>query len=323
MVIKTALVSGITGQDGAYLAKLLVDKGYKVYGLIRSFTGSSTHRLQYLDVRQKVELVECDLQDLSQVIKIILDTKPTEIYNLAAQSSVSLSFKQPIGTIQFNINSVVNILEAVRLINPAIRFYQASTSEMFGKIEELPITEDSKLHPLSPYAISKVAGHQITINYRESYGLYACCGILFNHESYLRGENFIVKKALKSAFDILHGKVEFIEFGNLNVKRDFGYSPAYIEVMWLMLQQELPDDFVISSGESVYLSDVVKYIFNKLGIPLSAIKINQGFFRPTDIVDIYGSNEKARRLLGWDYSMNFFQVLDLLIEEERVNYGKQ
>ena len=288
MQTKTALVSGITGQDGAYLAKLLVDKGYKVYGLIRSLTGSSTYRLQYLGVRQQIDLVECDLQDLSQVIKIILETKPSEIYNLAAQSSVSLSFKQPIGTIQFNINSVVNILEAIRLINPAIRFYQASSSEMFGKIEELPITENSKLHPLSPYAISKVAAHHITINYRESYNLYACCGILFNHESYLRGDSFIVKKALVAAFDISSGKKAFIEFGNLGVKRDFGFSPKYVEAMWLMLQQEKPDDFVICSGKSVYLQDVVNYIFTKLNVPLSAIRTNDGFLRPTDITDIYG-----------------------------------
>jgi GDPmannose 4,6-dehydratase len=320
--MKTALISGITGQDGAYLAEFLINKGYKVYGLIRSFTGSNTYRLQYLGIHKKAELVECDLQDLSQVIKIILETKPAEIYNLAAQSSVSLSFKQPIGTIQFNINSVVNMLEAIRLINPGIRFYQASSSEMFGRIEELPITEESKLHPLSPYAISKVAAHHITINYRESYGLYACCGILFNHESYLRGENFIVKKALTGAFDILSGKKETIEFGNLDVKRDFGYSKKYIEAMWLMLQQEKADDFVICSGVSIYLYDVVKYIFAKLNIPVSAIKTNQSFFRPTDIVDIYGSSEKAHRLLGWNYNMNFFDVLDILIEEERVNYDK-
>lgn len=318
--MKTAIVSGITGQDGAYLAKFLTDKGYKVYGLVRTLSGASTFRLQYLNVLGKVELVECDLQDLSQVIKIILETKPAEIYNLAAQSSVSLSFKQPIGTIQFNINSVVNILEAIRLINPAIRFYQASSSEMFGKIDELPITEESKLHPLSPYAISKVAAHHITINYRESYGLYACCGILFNHESYLRGEHFIVKKALTGALDILAGKREYLEFGNIQVKRDFGYSKSYVEAMWLMLQQDKADDFVICSGRSVALYDVVRYIFNKLGIPESAIRVNDNLFRPTDIEDIYGSSEKAKRLLGWDYHMNFFEVLDLLIEEERANY---
>jgi GDPmannose 4,6-dehydratase len=320
--MKTAIISGVTGQDGAYLARLLLDKGYKVVGLIRSLTGSNTYRLEYLDVLDKVTLLECDLQDLSQVIKVISSVQPQEFYNLAAQSSVSLSFQQPIGTIQFNINSVVNILETIRLIDPSIRFYQASSSEMFGKIEELPITEGSKLHPLSPYAISKVAAHHTTINYRESYGLYACCGILFNHESYLRGENFIIKKALTGAFDILAGKKEFIEFGNLDVKRDFGFSKKYVEAMWLMLQQEKPDDFVICSGQSVYLHDVVKYVFKKVGIPASAIRISKAYFRPTDIVDIYGSSEKAHRLLGWDYNTDFFGILDILIEEERINYGR-
>lgn len=289
--------------------------------MIRSTTGSNTYRLQYLGILDRIELVECDLQDLSQVIKIIARVKPDEFYNLAAQSSVSLSFQQPIGTIQFNINSVVNILEAIRLLNPSIRFYQASSSEMFGKIEELPITEESKLHPLSPYAISKVAAHHITINYRESYGLYACCGILFNHESYLRGDHFIVKKVLAGACDILAGKKEFIEFGNLQVKRDFGFSKKYVEAMWLMLQQEKADEFVICSGQSVYLLDVVKYVFNKLNIPLSAIRVNPAYFRPTDIEDIYGSGEKARTVLAWDYNMNFFDVLDILIAEERMNYA--
>jgi len=319
--MKTAIISGITGQDGAYLAKFLIDKGYKVYGLIRSFTGSNTYRLEYLGILDKIELLECDLQDLSQVIKIISGTKPREFYNLAAQSSVSLSFHQPIGTIQFNINSVVNVLEAIRLLDSSIRFYQASSSEMFGKIEELPITEESKLHPLSPYAISKVAGHHITIHYRESYGLFACCGILFNHESYLRGNHFIVKKVLTGAFDILAGKKDFIEFGNLHVKRDFGFSKKYVEAMWLMLQQEKADDFVICSGQSVSLHDVVTYVFNKLNIPLSAIRISNTLFRPNDIEDIYGSGMKAARLLGWDYKMNFFEVLDILIEEERMNYA--
>lgn len=292
-----------------------------MHGLIRSFTGSNVYRLEYLDILDKLELLECDLQDLSQVIKIISGTKPHEFYNLAAQSSVSLSFHQPIGTIQFNINSVVNILEAIRLLDPSIRFYQASSSEMFGKIEELPITEESKLHPLSPYAISKVAGHHITIHYRESYGLFACCGILFNHESYLRGNNFIVKKVLTGAFDILAGKRDFIEFGNLHVKRDFGFSKMYVEGMWLMLQQEKADDFVICSGQSVSLHDVVTYVFNKLNIPLTAIRVNKTLFRPNDIEDIYGSGAKASRLLGWDYKMNFFEVLDILIEEERMNYA--
>jgi GDPmannose 4,6-dehydratase len=317
---RIALITGITGQDGAYLSQLLLSKNYRVVGLIRSVGGSNTYRLKYLEILDKITLMECDLQDLSQVIKILNEVKPDEIYNLAAQSSVSLSFQQPIGTIQFNINSVVNILEAIRISNAAIRFYQASSSEMYGKIDRLPITEESRFHPLSPYAISKVAAHHITINYRESYGLFACCGILFNHESFLRGENFIVKKAISGAFSILTGKRNTIDFGNLNVKRDFGFSKKYVEAMWLMLQQETPDDFLICSGKSVYLKEIVEYIFSKLNLPPAAIKISESYFRPTDIVDIYGSADKARRLLNWNYDMNFFDVLDLLIEEEKAQY---
>jgi GDPmannose 4,6-dehydratase len=320
--LKTAIITGITGQDGAYLTRLLLEKEYKVIGLIRSHYGSNLSRLKYLNVLDKLELLECDLGDLSQVLNIISTHKPAEIYNLAAQSSVSLSFQQPIGTLAFNINSVLNFLEAIRLLNPAIRFYQASSSEMFGKVDNLPITEESRVHPLSPYAISKVTGHYICINYRESYKLHTCCGILFNHESYLRGENFLIRKLIKGAFDIIHGKREFLEFGNLDIKRDFGWSEKYVEAMWLMLQQEQPDDYIISSGKSIALSEIVHYVFDKMKISRDLIRINRSLFRPTEIEDIYGSNEKAKSILNWDYEMDFFQVLDLIIDEERNNYGK-
>lgn len=319
---QVALITGITGQDGAYLSRLLLQQNYRVVGLMRSSYNANLSKLRYLGIIDRVELKECDLLDLSQVIKILNEYKPHEIYNLAAQSSVSLSFQQPIGTIQFNINSVVNLLEAIRLVKPDTRFYQASTSEMFGKIEQLPITEDSKFHPLSPYAISKVAAHYITINYRESYKLFTCCGILFNHESYLRGENFFVKKVIQAAIDIRHGKRQELEVGNLNIKRDFGWSEKYVEAMWLMVQAEQPEDYVISSGRSVWLKDIVEYVFKKLSLDLSKIKTNQQFFRPTDIEDIYGSSEKARKQLNWNYNLDFFNVLDKLIEEEERNYGK-
>jgi GDPmannose 4,6-dehydratase len=320
--LKSAIITGITGQDGAYLARLLLEKGYKVIGLIRSHYGSNLSRLKYLNLLDKVELVECDQSDLSQVLNIISTHKPNEVYNLAAQSSVSLSFQQPIGTINFNIQSVLNMLEAIRLLNPAIRFYQASTSEMFGKVNNLPITEDSIVHPLSPYAISKVTAHYVCINYRESYNLYTSCGILFNHESYLRGENFFVKKVIKGAIDILHGKREFLEVGNLDIKRDFGWSEKYVEAMWLLLQQDTPDDYIISSGKSITLREVVHYVFDKLGVDRNKIKINPAFFRPTEIEDIYGSNKKARTVLNWQYDMDFFKVLNLIIEEECKNYDK-
>lgn len=320
---KTALITGITGQDGAYLTRLLLQKGYKVVGLIRSRSGSNLGKLDYLGVLDKIELAECDMTDLSQIIKILSRYNPDEVYNLAAQSSVALSFEQPIGTIQFNINSVVNLLEAIRLINRSIRFYQASTSEMYGKIDKLPITEESAFHPLSPYAISKVAAHYITINYRESYNLFACCGILFNHESYLRGNNFFVKKVIKGALDIRHGKASELVLGNLNIRRDFGWSEKYVEVMWLMLQQEKAEDFVISSGESVLLKDIVEYIFKRLEISLELIRNDKTLLRPTDIEDIYGCSSKAKRLLNWDYNMSFFDVLDEIMKEEALNYGQE
>ena len=291
-------------------------------GLIRSQYGSNLSRLKYLNLVEKIELVECDLGDLSQVLNIISLHQPQEIYNLAAQSSVSLSFQQPIGTIEFNVHSVLHLLEAIRLLNPEIKFYQASSSEMFGKVNSLPITEQSHIHPLSPYAISKVTGHYICINYRESYKLFTCCGILFNHESYLRGENFFVRKLIRGAFDLLHSKQQFLEFGNLHIKRDFGWSEKYVEAMWLMLQQSNADDYVISSGTSISLLEIVHYVFDRLKIDKGLIKINPKFFRPTEIADIYGSSEKARQQLNWQYDMSFYAVLDLIMEEERINYGK-
>jgi GDPmannose 4,6-dehydratase len=318
---KTAIITGVTGQDGAYLSQLLLQKGYNVMGLIRSFYGSNLYRLEYLDLMDKIRLEECDLSDLSQVIKIISAHRPKEVYNLAAQSSVALSFQQPIGTLQFNISSVLNLLEAIRLVDPSIRLYQASTSEMYGRIQELPISEESIFHPLSPYAISKITAHHICINYRESYGLFTSCGILFNHESYLRGSNFFLKKLLHGALDIVHGKKDHLEFGNLAIKRDFGYSRKYVEAMWLMLQHPHPDDFMICSGRSVLLRDVVEHVYRRLDIPLEKIKINPSLFRPTEIEDIRGTNEKARKLLDWQYDLDFFDVLDLLLEEEKRNYG--
>lgn len=318
--MRTAIITGVSGQDGAYLARLLLQKQYKVIGLIRSLYGSNLNRLNYLGITAQVEIVECDLSDLSQVLNIVAAHKPDEIYNLAAQSSVSLSFKQPIGTIEFNVRSVLNLLETIRLLNPKIKFYQASSSEMFGHVNNLPIVENSVVHPLSPYAISKVTCHYISINYRESYNLYTSCGILFNHESYLRGQGFFVKKVLKGALDILHGKTDLLEVGNLDIRRDFGWSEKYVEAMWLMLQQEVPDDYIVSSGHSISLRDVVYYVFDKLNIDRHKIKVNKALFRPTEINDIYGSNEKALQKLNWNYTMNFFEVLDILIEEERRNY---
>lgn len=320
-IMKKAFITGITGQDGAYLSRLLLSKGYEVVGLIRSHYGSNFDRLLYLGVKDQIKLIECDLRDLSQVLNLIKEEQPDEIYNLAAQSSVALSFQQPIGTIEFNLKSVLNLLEAIRLLNKNIKFYQASSSEMFGRVNILPITEESHIHPLSPYAISKVSAHYLCVNYRESYGLFTSCGILFNHESYLRGEGFFIRKLIKGAFDLKYGKKDFLEFGNLNIKRDFGWSERYVEAMWLMLQHTQPEDFVICSGESVYLRDIVHYVFDRQGVSRDKIKINPALFRPSEIEDIYGSNEKAKKILNWNYSMSFFEVLDKIMEEEALHYG--
>lgn len=317
---KVAIITGITGQDGAYLSALLLQKNYKVVGVTRSSNNANRHSLSYLGIAEQVRLEECDLTDLSAVIKLLTKYRPSEIYNLAAQSSVGLSFEQPIGTVTFNITSVLNLLEAIRIADKNIRFYQASSSEMYGKVKNLPIDEDTPMHPLSPYAISKASAHWIVINYREAYGLYACCGVLFNHESYLRSGNFFVKKVLKSALDIKNNKQDLLEVGNIDIKRDFGYAQEYVQAMWLMLQQPSPEDFIICSGSSISLHTIVSYIFEKLGLPQERFAVSQKFFRPTDIEDIYGNNTKAKLKLGWHCTESFFEVLDKLIQEEILNY---
>ena len=317
-MIKVAIITGITGQDGAYLAQLLHSKGYRVIGLIRSYSHINFKGLEYLKLKDKVELLECDLADLSQVMSIIKEYNPNEIYNLAAQSSVSLSFRQPIGTIQFNILSVLNLLEAIRMLNPECRFYQASSSEVFGEAK-LPIKETSGINPISPYSISKASAHWITKNYRDSYGLFSCSGFLFNHESYLRSDNFFIKKVILQAIKIKNGEAETLEVGNIDIKRDFGWAPKYVEAMYLMLQQPHADDYLICSNHSVSLRSIIEYVFNYLNISLDRLVINEKYFRPTEIIDIYGDNTKAKAKLGWEYEMSFYDVLTILINEEIEN----
>lgn len=317
--LKTAFITGITGQDGAYLSQLLVGKGYKLVGLIRSVSHSNTRSLAYLGVNKHIVFEECDLLDITKVIKLINQYQPTEIYNLAAQSSVSASFSQPIGTLQFNVISVINILEAIRIVNPAIKFYQASSSEMYGKVLDLPITEKTAFHPLSPYAISKATAHWTTVNYRESYGLFACCGVLFNHESYLRTENFFVKKIVRDCISIHYKQKEFLEVGNIDIKRDFGYAPKYVEAMWLMLQQSVAEDYLICSGASVSLRSIILHVFKRFNIDADRLLIKEHLFRPTDIEDNYGIADKAKTQLNWVYDTDFYTILDLMIDEELMN----
>jgi GDPmannose 4,6-dehydratase len=286
--MKTALITGITGQDGAYLSELLLKKGYKVVGLLRSNDSINTKRLDYLGITSKITFDVCNLLDIANIINILNKYHPVEIYNLAAQSSVGESFNQPIGTLNFNIISVANLLESIKIIDKSIKFYQASSSEMFGSINNLPLEESSIFHPVSPYGISKASAHWITVNYRESFGLFTTSGILFNHESVLRGDNFIIKKIIKSALNIKNGKQDVLEVGNIDIKRDFGYAPKYVEAMYLMMQHDKPDDYIIASGMSLSIREIIYYVFEKLGLSKDKIVINQDFFRPNEIENLYG-----------------------------------
>jgi GDPmannose 4,6-dehydratase len=316
---KTAIITGITGQDGAYLSSLLLKQDYQVIGLVRSKAHGNFQGLRYVGAFQSVIIEECDLLDLTRIITLLNRYQPDEIYNLAAQSSVSVSFEQPIGTFQFNTLSVFNLLEATRIINKKIKFYQASSSEMYGRVHSLPISESTVFHPLSPYAISKASAHWICVQYRESYNMFISCGILFNHESYLRSPNYFVKKVISESLRISRGETRALHVGNLDIKRDFGYATKYVECMQLMLQGDEPGDFTICSGQSVSLRSIVEYIFEKLNIPLSACVVSRDLYRPSEIQDIYGDSTKAKAVLNWTYDLTFFNVLDLMLEEERRN----
>jgi GDPmannose 4,6-dehydratase len=317
--MKTALITGITGQDGPYLSEWLLSKNYRVVGFAPDTSEFQMRNLKYLNLLDRVELFTANLLDLSNIIRIIEKVKPHEIYHLAAQSSVGLSFDQPIGTLEFNIISTANLLEAIRIINPKIRFYNASSSEMYGNVKEsqLPVTEESVLHPVSPYAISKASAHWITINYREAYGLYSTCGILFNHESVLRGKNFVTKKILDTAIKIKQGKESELVLGNISISRDWGYAPEFIKAMWLMLQQEKPDDFVICSGEHHSLELFVRTVFEKMGLDYDKhVKTDKKHLRPVDLKIIYGDNSKARKVLNWKYDYTLDGLIERLIEDE-------
>jgi len=317
---KTAIITGISGQDGAYLARLLYDNGYRIIGFVRSYMSADLRGLEYLGIKDKVIIEECDLLDFSQVIKLFFQYKPDEIYNLAAQSSVSLSFKQPIGTFSFNTMSVYNLLEAIKLVGGTTKFYQASSSEMYGKVNKLPITEDSILHPVSPYAISKAAAHWSCIHYRESYNMFVCCGILFNHESYLRNINFFVKKVIRESIKISKGELDKLYVGNIDISRDFGYAPSYVEGMYLMMQSEHPADYILCSGRSVKLRHIIELIFEKLSIPANHCEVSRDLYRPAEIEDIYGDATRAQKELGWNYTMTTEEMLESLLQEEFKNW---
>ena len=315
--MKRALITGITGQDGSWLSKLLLDKGYEVYGIIRDAGVFNLANLEFLGVEDRIELIPANLLDLSNVIRLLETTKPDEIYNLAAQSSVAISFEQPIWTVEFNVKSTLSLLEAMRILSLESKFYQASSSEMYGKVKNLPVDEETALHPVSPYAISKATDHWLAVNYREAYGLFCCCGILFNHESVLRPPNFVTKKIISTAARISKGSTEKLRLGNMDIKRDWGYAPEYVKAMWLMLQQDRPDDYVIATSEAHSLNEFVALAFECVGLRWEEyVIIDKGLYRPSDIDIIYGSPKKAEINLGWQYRLSFEELVGLLVQEE-------
>ena len=315
--MKTSLITGVTGQDGAYLAKLLLEEGYKVCGAVRDTAHPNLQNLEFLHIEDRVELISTNLLDLSNVIRLLEKIQPQEIYNLASQSSVRLSFQLPIGTVEFNVLSTINLLEAMRIIPCKAKFYQASSSEMYGRVRTLPVTEETTIHPVSPYAISKAAAHWTAVNYREAYGLFSCCGILFNHESVLRGQHFVTKKVVSTAARISKGAKESLTLGNINIQRDWGYAPAYVQVMWKMLQQEQPDDYIIATGEAHSLKEFVELVFKHLGLNWQDhVTLDKDLYRPSDIEIMSGDPTKARTKLGWQYKLSFEDLTGLLVEEE-------
>jgi len=314
-----AIITGITGQDGAYLAELLISKGYKIIGVVKDSANINKSRLEYLSVVEQIEWQQCKLTDENDVTNLLEEYKPTEFYNLAAQSSVFKSYQDPILTLSFNTLSVATILECIRQTDKTIKFYQASSSEMCGNVNSLPITEDSTLYPVSPYAVSKCTSFWLTVNYRESFDMFCTSGISFNHESYLRNENFIIKKIINTAFEILEGKKEILELGNIDIKRDFGYAPKYVEAMYLMMQHKTPDHYILASGKSISLKEVVFYIFDRLNISRDKIIVNKDLYRPNEIMDIYGDSSKAKKILKWEYELGFLDVLDIIISESIEN----
>ncbi|MFA6214467.1 MAG: GDP-mannose 4,6-dehydratase [Candidatus Micrarchaeia archaeon] len=319
--MKTALITGITGQDGSYLAELLVSKGYSVVGLVRrNSTVDQRSRLDHLkgEVRSKIALEYGDLLDVSSMAHVLKKHRPDEVYNLAAQSHVKISFDQPLFTSQVTGLGALNLLEAIRLSDVNCRFYQASSSEMFGKAAETPQSEKTPFHPRSPYGVSKLFAHWAAINYRESYGMWNSCGILFNHESPRRGENFVTRKISLQANRIKAGLASELLLGNLSAKRDWGYAGDYVEAMWLMLQHGKPDDFVIASGETHSVEEFCQAAFNHLGLDYKAyVKSDQNYFRPAEVDILRGDPSKACTELGWKPKVDFQKLVRMMVDADK------
>jgi len=315
MAPKTALITGITGQDGSYLAELLLDRGYRVCGMVRRSSTENCQRIEHL--RDRVELHQADLLDQTSIAGVLGQVKPDEIYNLAAMSFVPTSWTQPVLTAEFTGVGVTRLLEAVRHVCPEARFYQASSSEMFGKVRETPQRESTPFHPRSPYGVAKVYGHFITVNYRESYGLFACSGILFNHESPRRGMEFVTRKISHGVAKIKLGLAKELRLGNLQAKRDWGFAGDYVRAMWQMLQQNHPDDYVVSTGETHTVEEFVHLAFSHVGLDWRQyVVVDPQFYRPAEVDLLLGDPTKARRQLGWRPGVSFEQLVTTMVEAD-------
>ena len=339
--MKKALITGIRGQDGAYLAKFLLEKGYEVWGADRRSGDSSNWRLKELGIEKDVNIVYMDLMELTNIMRVIEKIQPDEVYNLAAQSFVGVSFEQPILTAEIDAMGVLRLLEAIRTLKPDTKFYQASTSEMFGKVQEIPQTEKTPFYPRSPYGVAKLFGHWITVNYRESFNLFTCSGILFNHESPLRGKEFVTRKITYSLARIKYGLQDRLVLGNLDAKRDWGYAKEYVEAMWLILQQEQPDDYVIATGETHTVREFVEKAAQIAGFDIewegegvdtkgidrktakTIVEVSPEFYRPAEVDILIGNPAKAREKLGWQPKTKFEDLVSIMMEADLRRVSKE
>jgi GDPmannose 4,6-dehydratase len=318
---KRALITGITGQDGSYLAEFLLDQGYQVFGMTRRSSTNSFDRISH--IIDRITLLSGDLLDEHSLATAIRESQPDEIYNLAAQSFVPTSWAQPVLTAEFTAVGVSRLLEAMRAVKPDARFYQASSSEMFGKVQETPQTERTPFYPRSPYGVSKVFGHWITVNYRESYGLFACSGILFNHESERRGLEFVSRKVTDGAARIKLGRATRLALGNLDARRDWGYAPDYVRAMWLMLQHETPDDYVVATGVTRTVRELVAVAFEHVGLNWEKyVDVDPKLIRPAEVDVLVGDAGKARRVLGWQPTVSFETMIGKMVEADLARYTR-
>ena len=322
--MKTALITGITGQDGSYLAEFLLGKGYRVIGMVRRTSTLNFQRIKH--IQDRIELVQGDLLDEVSLMTILREYNPDEVYNLAAQSFVQTSWLQPVFTGEVTALGVTRLLDAIRMVNPDIRFYQASSSEMFGKVREVPQNEHTPFYPRSPYGVAKVYGHWITVNYRESYDLFACSGILFNHESPRRGLEFVTRKVTHGVALIKLGRADELRLGNLESQRDWGYAGDYVKAMWLMLQQEKPDDYVVGTGETHSVQELCKAAFDCLDLDWQKYVVQDPkFYRPAEVDLLVSDSSKARRVLGWEPKVSFEKLIHMMVDADletlKANHG--